>query len=97
IVIFPQSTRDVVFHPEEFSSAAVKMARKFNIPIVPIALKTDFAPSGKSGILKDFGKLYPERGIHFAFGEPLKVAGNGKEEHEKIVNFIVENLKKWQQ
>ncbi|MGL4855062.1 MAG: lysophospholipid acyltransferase family protein [Lentisphaeria bacterium] len=93
IVIFPQKTRDVNFHPDEFSSAGVKMARKFNIPIIPIALKTDIAPNGK--LIKDLGPFYPDRKVFVEIGEPMTVTGNGKEEHEKVVKFIEEKLQKW--
>jgi len=42
IVIFPQSTRNVIFKPEEFNSLGVKLAKKAGVQVVPIALKTDF-------------------------------------------------------
>ena len=41
IIIFPQSTRNVEFKPEEFNSLGVKLAKKAGVQVVPIALKTD--------------------------------------------------------
>ena len=42
VIIFPQSTRSIVFKPEEFNSLGVKLAKKAGVNVVPIALKTDF-------------------------------------------------------
>jgi len=93
IIIFPQSTRNVQFKPEEFNSLAVKLASKASVPVIPIAIKTDFWTNGK--YLKDFGAIHRNRTIHMAFGEPMPVNGNGKEEHKKIVDFIADHLAEW--
>ncbi|MEZ5199445.1 MAG: lysophospholipid acyltransferase family protein [Bacteroidales bacterium] len=93
IVIFPQSTRNVQFKPEEFNSLAVKLAGKAGVPVLPIAIKTDFWSNGK--YLKDFGAIHRNRTIHMAFGEPLPIVGNGKVEHKKIVDYIAEHVDEW--
>jgi 1-acyl-sn-glycerol-3-phosphate acyltransferase len=93
IVIFPQSTRSVVFKPEEFNTLGVKLAARAGVPIMPFALKTDAWGIGKH--LKDFGPVDTKKKVHFAFGEPLKVEGRGTAEHEKIINFIQEKLEEW--
>ena len=93
IVIFPQSTRNTEFKPEEFNSLAVKLAGKANVPVIPVAIKTDFWTNGK--YLKDFGAIHRNRTIHMAFGEPLPIIGNGKKEHKKIVDFIAGHLVEW--
>ena len=93
IVIFPQSTRNVQFKPEEFNSLAVKLAGKSGVPVIPIAIKTDFWSNGK--YLKDFGAIHRNRTIHMTFGEPMAINGTGKEEHKKIVDFIADHLAKW--
>jgi 1-acyl-sn-glycerol-3-phosphate acyltransferase len=93
IVIFPQSTRSVVFNPEEFNSLGVKLARKADIEVVPIALKTDFWGNGKW--IKELGPIDHNKPIHIKFGEPMRVTGNGKEENQKIIDFIQSSLKEW--
>lgn len=93
IVIFPQSTRNTEFKPEEFNSLAVKLAGKAKVPVIPIAIKTDFWTNGK--YLKDLGAIHRDRIIHMNFGEPIPINGNGKDEHKKIVDFIAGHLDEW--
>jgi 1-acyl-sn-glycerol-3-phosphate acyltransferase len=93
IVIFPQSTRSVVFKPEEFNSLGVKLAKKAGVDVVPIALKTDFWGNGK--LIKEVGPLDHTKHIHIKFGEPIKITGNGKEENQKIIDFIKSSLEEW--
>ena len=93
IIIFPQSTRNIEFIPEEFNSLGVKLAKKAGVPVVPIALKTDFWGNGK--LVKELGPLDPKKTIHFKFGEPFMVTGNGKEENNRIISFIQASLEEW--
>ena len=93
IVVFPQSTRSFDFNPEEFNSLGIKLALKANVPIVPIALKTDAWGIGKK--MKDFGPIDIRKKIHFAFGERIVVQNRGADEHQKIINFITEHLNTW--
>lgn len=93
IVVFPQSTRSFAFNPEEFNSLGIKLALKANVPIVPIALRTDAWGIGK--MIKDFGPIDIRKKIHFAFGEKMIVQNRGADEHRKIINFITEHLDAW--
>ena len=93
IVIFPQSTRSVEFKPEEFNSLGVKLAKKAGIDVVPIALKTDFWGNGK--LIKELGPLDRHKHIHIKFGEPFRIRGNGKEENQRIIDFIQSSMKEW--
>ena len=93
IVIFPQSTRRLVFKPEEFNSLGVKLAKKAGVNIVPVALKTDYWGNGK--IIKELGPINRHKEIYFKFGEPFPVTGNGKEENQKIIEFIQTSLEAW--
>ncbi len=93
IVIFPQSTRSLDFKPDEFNSLGVKLARKTGVDIVPVALKTDFWGNGKW--IKELGPIDIHKQIHFRFGEPFKVSGNGKEENQRIIDFIQSALREW--
>lgn len=93
IIIFPQSTRSLEFKPEEFNSMGVKLAKKAGVEVVPIAIKTDFWGNGK--LIKELGPLNNKKTIHIKFGEPFPVTGNGKEENQRIVEFIQSALKEW--
>ncbi len=93
IVIFPQSTRSVEFKPEDFNSLGVKLAKKAGVEVVPIALKTDFWGNGR--IIKELGPLDHKKHIHIKFGEPMKITGNGKEENQRIIEFIKASLEEW--
>jgi 1-acyl-sn-glycerol-3-phosphate acyltransferase len=93
IVIFPQSTRSFTFKPEEFNTLGIKLALKANVPVVPIALKTDAWGIGK--IAKDFGPIDPGKKVYFAIGEPMTIRNRGAEEHQRIIDFIREKLDQW--
>jgi 1-acyl-sn-glycerol-3-phosphate acyltransferase len=93
IVVFPQSTRSDIFRIEEFNSIGVKLAKKAGVNIVPVAIKTDFWGNGK--LIKEIGPLNHLKPIMIKFGEPFPVNSNGKEENQKIIDFIITNLKEW--
>ena len=93
IIIFPQSTRSIDFKPEEFNSLGVKLAKKAGVEVVPVALKTDFWGNGKW--IKELGPIDCNKPIHIKFGEPFSITGNGKEENQRIIDFIQNSLKEW--
>ena len=93
IVIFPQTTRTEVFDPAQFNTIGIKLAKKANVPVVPIALKTDAWGNGK--YLKDYGKVDVSKKVWFAFGKPLTITGRGDAEHQQIIDFISGKLKEW--
>lgn len=93
IVIFPQSTRSVVFRPEDFNSLGVKLAKKAGVKVVPVALKTDFWGNGR--IIKELGPIDRSKHIYIKFGEPFEVTGSGKEENQKIIDFVQSSLAEW--
>jgi len=95
IVIFPQSTRSLEFKPEEFNSLGVKLAKKAGVKIIPVALKTNYWQNGK--IIKELGPIDRHKPIHIKFGEPFPVTGSGKEENQKIIDFIQASLLEWRQ
>lgn len=94
IIIFPQSTRSLEFKPEEFNSLGVKLAKKADVDIVPVAILTDFWGNGKW--IKELGPLDSSRPVHIKFGEPFRVSGNGKAENQRIIEFIKSSLEEWQ-
>jgi 1-acyl-sn-glycerol-3-phosphate acyltransferase len=93
VIIFPQSTRSAEFIPEEFNSLGIKLARAAGVPVMPVAVKTDFWENGK--YLKDLGAIKRNRPIHIVFGQPFSIQGTGKEDHQKIIDFIVSHLQEW--
>ncbi len=93
IIIFPQTTRTSVFDHEQFNTIGIKLAKKAEVPVVPVALKTDAWGNGR--YLKDFGRINPAVAVHFAFGEPLTIMGRGVEEHQRIIEFITGKLWEW--
>jgi len=95
IIVFPQTTRTNSFDPAQMSSIGVKLAKKTDVPIVPLALKTDAWTNGR--YLKDFGKLNVRQEVFFAFGPHIRVAGKGNEEQQLVVDYIAGKLAGWQE
>jgi len=93
IVIFPQTTRTVVFDPTQFNTIGIKLAKKANVPVVPLALKTDAWGNGK--YLKDYGKVDITKKVWFAFGKPMTITGRGDAEHQQAIAFISGKLQEW--
>jgi len=93
VLLFPQATRQRVFDAARFNSMGDKLARAAGVPLVPVALKTDFQGIGR--VLKDFGPVDPSRPIRFALGPPLGDTGEKGERHRLCVAFIEERLRAW--
>ena len=93
IVLFPQTTRVIEFSPEKFNSLGIKLAKSAGVPVIPFALKTDAWGNGR--MIKEFGRIDPRLTVHFSFGAPVTVEGNGREAHEHIVRFIGEKFASW--
>jgi 1-acyl-sn-glycerol-3-phosphate acyltransferase len=93
VIIFPQKTRSIYFEPTSFNSLGVKLAKRNNVPVIPIALVTDAWGNGK--VVKEVGKIDTNKRVEIAFGEPMIVKGNGAEEHQMVVDFISSKFKEW--
>ena len=93
VILFPEGTRQKVFSPKKFNSLAVKLALRAGVPVVPVAVKTDFWGDGQK--IKDFGPLHLDKKVHISFGEPLQLSGRGKAEHHRVVEYISSHLKEW--
>lgn len=93
ILLFPQHTRTATFVPAEFNSLGVKLAARAGVPVVPIAVKTDFLINGR--YLRDFGPLDRSQPLFITFGEPF-VVQNNKQAHHDILDFIQHHLQGWQ-
>jgi len=93
IIIFPQTTRSLFFDTKKFNTLGIKLAKRANVPAIPIAVKTDAWGIGRW--FKDFGKIDPAIPVRICFGEALDVKGSGKDEHNYIVEFISGKLNTW--
>lgn len=93
VIVFPQKTRAATFTPAEFNSIGVKLAKRAGVPVVPLALRSDAWGLGRA--IKDMGPIRPQNPVRFSFGEPIAVAGNGREAQEAVVAFIVTKLRSW--
>jgi len=93
VVVFPQATRRDVFSRAEFNSIGAKLASRAGVPLLPVAVKTDYW--GNSPLFRGFGPVRRDRRVHIEFGEPMPVSGRGKAEHEASVDFIESRLRAW--
>jgi len=93
VVIFPQRTRSKYFIPSSFNTLGIKLAKKNNVPVIPVAILSDAWGNGK--LLKDFGKIDPSKEVKISFGEPIIIKGNGNEEHQQAIDFIGGKFKEW--
>jgi 1-acyl-sn-glycerol-3-phosphate acyltransferase len=93
IIIFPQATRSAVFDETTFNSLGVKLAQRAGVPVVPVALKTDFQGNGK--IFKDMGPVDPTKILYINFGNPELVEGKAQDMHQSVIAFILRNLREW--
>jgi 1-acyl-sn-glycerol-3-phosphate acyltransferase len=93
VIIFPQTTRTICFDPGHFNTIGVKLARDADVPIVPIAVRTDAWGNGR--VIKDFGRIDPTLPVKLAFGPAVAVTGRGNEAHRAIVRYIVDKLTGW--
>ena len=93
VIIFPQATRSAGFDVQGFNTLGVKLASRAGVPVIPVAIKTDFQGNGK--LIKDMGPIDPSKMLYFKFGEPMAVMDKGREAHRYVVEFISENLKAW--
>ena len=94
VVLFPQATRSEAFIPEKFNTIGVKLAKSAGVPVIPVALKTDFLGVGKR--FRDLGPLHPERDVYFEFAPALEITGNGQEQHRQIIDFIQSRFNEWE-
>jgi len=90
VLIFPQTTRTTELDSKAFNSIGIKLAKKAGVPVIPFALKTDAWGMGRW--IKDFGKIDPSKRVRFWFGNPITIRGSGKDEHEAVLQFIIEKL-----
>ena len=96
ILLFPQSTRSLVFQPKQFNSLGVKLAQKAGVPVTPIALCTDIVPPGKAAWRRDFGPVDLSREMRFRCGPDFDPAGmSAAGALDASRDFIAATLSSW--
>jgi len=93
VLLFPEGTRQAEFSAKKFNSLGAKLAHRAGVPVVPIAVKTDFLGTGR--FIRDFGEVDPSKPIHIACGPLLLPELGDKEMHARCVAFIEERLNTW--
>lgn len=93
VAIFPQWTRNPVFDRRVFNSLGAKLARRSGVPLVPVALKTDFSGIGR--IVKEFGRIDRSKTVHFEIGPPIDPSAGDKKAHAESVDFIADRVREW--
>jgi len=94
VFLFPQGERTRSFNCDTFNTLGIKLAKKANVKIIPVALKTDYWGNGI--ISRTFGPIRRRKKIYFSFGKAQSIVGNGKELHKEIISFIHDKLVSWQ-
>lgn len=92
IIIFPQATRSLEFSSQAFNSLGARLAVRSGVPLVPVAVKTDFLRPGR--LVRDFGAVDPSRPIGIAFGTAVRAA-DAKDLHAACVESISKWMHRW--
>lgn len=95
IILFPEGTRQLEFKPEKFNSLGIKLAKEAGVPVIPIAIKTDFMTTGK--LIKDLGPIKRKEPVCISFGEPINITGIGKAEQKQVLEFIGKKIEEFKQ
>ncbi len=94
VLLFPEGTRQDCFDPAKFNTLGAKLAHRAGVPVVPIAVKTDFLQKGR--LWRDFGMVDASKPVHIACGAVLAPELGAKEMHSRCVEFIGGKLAQWQ-
>jgi 1-acyl-sn-glycerol-3-phosphate acyltransferase len=93
VILFPQATRMLRFDPTRFNTMGVKLARAAKVPVIPMAIRTDFWSPGQ--IVRDFGPIHRNRDAHIHFGAPIPDLNNARTAHEQVIALIQAKLGEW--
>ena len=94
VLIFPQSMRRALFDSATFNSLGAKLAQRAGVPMVPVAIKTDFMPLGR--VLKDLSSIHPCRPIRVECGPAIPPTPDTKAMTAQAVDFITRKLGEWE-
>ncbi len=94
VLIFPQGQRLESFDPRTFNTLGVRLARHAGVPLIPLAVRTDFLRLGRW--IKDLVTVRTDRPVRIACGTPVPPETPPDQMHETAVRFIVDELDRWQ-
>ena len=93
--IFPEGTRRRLFDPSAFHSLGAKLALHSGVPVVPVAVATDFLRIGK--LQRDlFATVHPSSPVRFACGEPIPASLGEAEIQRRATGFLSATLARWE-
>lgn len=93
VLLFPQATRARAFDAEQFNSLGAKLASRAGVPLIPLAIKTDFLGVGR--LVRDFGPIDTTRDLRVAMGPVIPAELPSREMHARTVAFISGRLNDW--
>ena len=82
-----------VFQPRRFNSMGTKLAQAAGVPLVPIALKTNFVGLGRW--IKDLGPIDPTQTVRFSAGPLLSPETSSRVLHQQCLDFITGRFRAW--
>ncbi len=95
-LIFPQGARRRNFDPTTFNTLGTKLALRAKVPVVPIAVSTDFLRIGK--LHRDAtSSVHPASPVRIACGPVIPYELGQAEVQRRSVDFIVSKLTQWQE
>ncbi len=94
-LIFPQGARYRSFDPATFNTLGTKLALHAKVPVVPIAVSTDFLRIGK--LHRDAtASVHPASPVRIACGPVIPYELGQAEVQRRSVDFITSKLAEWQ-
>ncbi len=93
VIIFPQKTRSSNIDVASFNTLGIKLAKKNNVPVIPVAIVSDAWSNGK--VIKDYGRINPAKTVYISFGKPIYINGNGTDEHQMVIDYIKDKFIFW--
>lgn len=95
-LVFPQGARYRHFDPATFNTLGTKLALHAQVPVVPIAVSTDFLRIGS--LHRDLtSTVHPASPIRIACGPVIPCNLNQAEIQRRSLDFIVSKLTQWQE
>ena len=94
-LVFPQGTRSRRFDPATFNTLGTKLALHAKVPVVPIAVSTDFLRVGEWH--RDvFSTIHPASPVRIACGPVLPCELGQAEIQRRSIAFIADKLAQWE-
>ena len=94
-LIFPQGTRYRQFNPASFNTLGAKLAIHAKVPVIPIAVSTDFLRIGRK--YRDIGTtVHPSSPVRISCGPVIPCGLTQSEIQNRCLDFITSKLAQWE-